>query len=228
VVTGLAKIKTKASYKALKSVVKAGDASYYVEAAAARALGKVGASPLEQGQTKEQKTLKLLDTLLRERAGWNEVVRSGAIGGLSEFKTSEAALKLLLPYTELGIPQPLRLAAIRSLGAISTGQSNASVEHILSRLETLAREDFFLTQVATVSALSQMQVSGALRVLRALAEQSPDGRVKRRAEEAIKTVQKAIGNDKAIEDLRQELDAVKKINQDLKSRLETLEAKAKG
>ena len=227
VVTALAGVKTAKSYKALKSVVKQGDESYYVEGAAATALGKVGASTLENGKNKEKKTLRLLEAVLEDRAGWNEVVRSGAIGGLSMFKSSEQALDILLPYTKIGTPQALRLTAIRALGKISLGQSQTVCDRILDRLAAIAREEFFLTQVSVVIALGQMQVSGAVRVLQGLAEQSPDGRVKRRAEEAMGKVRKAIGADKAVGELRQDLDELKQLNRDLKSRLENLEAKEK-
>ena len=227
VVNALSGVKTADSYKALKSVVEKGDESYYVEGAAAMALGKVGSSTLDNGKDKEKKTLKLLEMVLEKRSGWNEVVRSGAIGGLSVFKSSEAALDLLLPYTEIGVPQALRLTAIRSLGRIAAGQSKVGCDRILDRLAAIAREEFFLTQVAVVMALGQMEVAGAVRVLRGLAEQSPDGRVKRRAEEAMGRVRKAIGADKAVDELRRDLDELKQLNRDLKSRLETLEAKAK-
>lgn len=60
-----------------------------------------------------------------------------------------------------------------------------------------------------------------------LSAQTPDGRVKRRADEAVSRVQKNIGSDKAVKELRQEVDKLKKDNQDLKSRLESLEAKDK-
>ncbi len=225
VVGALGGVKSAQSYETLKAVVEEGDESYLVEATAVRSLGKVGSATIA-GKDKEQKTLKLIDTVLKERAGWNEVVRSGAIAGLSQFKTSEAALDLLLPYTELGIPQPLRLAAIRALGVISTGQEKTVIERILDRLEALSREDFFLTQVATVAALAQMEVRGAVAILRSLATHSPDGRVKRRADEAAQKVQKKLGSDQALADLRQTLEEVQKVNKDLKSRLETLEAKA--
>ncbi|MEO0397710.1 MAG: hypothetical protein AAF243_17235, partial [Cyanobacteria bacterium P01_A01_bin.137] len=75
--------------------------------------------------------------------------------------------------------------------------------------------------------LGQMEIPGAVKVLQGLAEQSPDGRVKRRAEEAMGKVRKAIGADKAVDELRKDLDELKQLNRDLKSRLETLEAKAK-
>ncbi|NEQ51937.1 MAG: aminopeptidase, partial [Leptolyngbya sp. SIO3F4] len=227
VVNSLGGIKTVESYKALKSVVRNGDQSYYVEGAAATALGKVGSSTLDNGKNKENKTLNILEMVLEERAGWNEVVRSGAISGLSMFKSSEDALNLLLPYTKLGIPQALRLNAIRCLGKIAAGQNKINTDRILDRLEAIAREEFFLTQVAVVMALGQMEVSGAVRVLQGLAEQSPDGRVKRRAEEAIGRVRKTIGADKAVDELRRDLDDLKQLNRDLKSRLEALEAKTK-
>jgi aminopeptidase N len=226
VVEALAKIKTLESYKALKPIVENGDASYYVEAAAIRALGTVAASNLN-GKSKEEKALKLLKSVLEERAGWNETVRSGAIAGLSKLKTSEAALNLILEYTAPGVPQALRLSAIRALGAISTGQSNLNLERILDRLEELSGETFFLTQVATANALGQMETIKAVSILQALADQTPDGRVRRIAEEAVQRVQKNAGQDQAVKKLQQDLDQLKKDNQELKSRLESLEAKAK-
>ncbi|MBW4470683.1 MAG: M1 family metallopeptidase [Stenomitos rutilans HA7619-LM2] len=221
----LATIKTRESYKALKSIAEAGDASYYVEAAAIRGLGSIVTSSL--GESREEKVMKVLKSVLKERQGWNEVVRSGAIGALSQMKTSEDALNLILEYTAPGVPQALRLAAIRALGAISTGQANSNLERILDRLRELSRETFFLTQVAVVIALGQMETARAIGILQALADQTPDGRVRRIAEEAVQRVQKNVGSDKAVKQLREELDQLKQANQELRSRLENLEAKAK-
>ncbi|MCY7320384.1 MAG: M1 family metallopeptidase, partial [Phormidesmis sp. CAN_BIN36] len=221
----LAQIKTPESYEALESVVEKGDASYYVEASALRSLGKVAASGLSD-PSQEEKVLTLLKSVLKERQGWNEVVRSGAIGALSHLKTSEAALDLVLEYTAIGVPQPLRLTAIRSLGAISTGQTNVNLERILERLQELSRETFFLTQVSVAVALGQMETTKAIGILQSLADQTPDGRVRRIAEESVQTVQKKAGSDQAVKQLREELDQLKKDNQELKSRLESLEAKA--
>ena len=224
-VEALAAVKTADSYKALKPIVEKGDASYYVEAAAIRALGSIaGANLMEE---KEEKILKLLKSVLKERQGWNEVIRSGAIAALSQMKTSEAALDIILDYTELGTPQALRLTAIRALGAISTGQTNVNLERILNRLKELSRESFFLTQVSVANALGQMETAKAIAILQGLADQTPDGRVRRIAEEAVQKVQKNAGSDQAVKQLRTELDQLKQENQDLKSRLEALEAKAK-
>ncbi|GBE73633.1 aminopeptidase [Microcystis aeruginosa NIES-87] len=222
IVEGLSEIKTLDSYNALKSLLEAGDASYYVEAAAARGLGSMAVGQL---QNKEGEIIDLLNHILQLRKGWNEVVRAGAIGGLSQLKTSSAALESILTYTALGTPQPLRLAAIRALGAISSGQTTDKLTVILERLETIAKETFFLTQVAVCNALGQIENAKAIAILQALSDRTPDGRVRRVAEEAVQKVQKKLGSDKAIQEIREELEKMKQENQELKSRLTKLEAK---
>jgi aminopeptidase N len=224
-VQAIARIKTTASYQALKPIAEKGDASYYVESAAVSGIGSILGSAHEPEH--ESDAIQLFQSVLAERQGWNETVRSGAIAGLSHLKTSEAALQLILENTVAGIPQALRLSAIRALGTISTGQSAAGLERILNRLSELSGETFFLTQMAVVGALGQMETTKAIGILRSMVNQTPDGRVRRNAEEAISKVQKAAGSDQAVKKMQEELDQLKKDNQDLKSRLENLEAKSK-
>ncbi|MEM0979262.1 MAG: M1 family metallopeptidase [Cyanobacteria bacterium P01_H01_bin.58] len=226
VVTALGSVKTPHSYQALAQIVQQGDASYYVEAAANRALGRVGAVQLP-GIPDDLVTLEVLKTVLQERTGWNEMVRSGALGGVSQFKTSATALELILEYTEPAIPSQLRLGAVRALGAISTGQSKPNVERILERLEMISREPQFRTQMTVIAALGMMETPGAVTVLRGIADHIDDGRVQRRAEEAIQKVQKVISKDETVAKLQQDLEELKKSNRELLSRLEELEAKAK-
>jgi aminopeptidase N len=223
-VAALSQVKTVDSFKALQPIAEQGDASYYVEAAALSGLGRIASNLSESAQT--EALLDLYRSVLAERAGWNETVRSGAIAGLSQLKTSEAALNLILQYTASGTSQALRLAAIRALGAISSGQTKLNLERILNRLEELSCESFFLTQVATVSALGQMETVKAIGLLYALAEQTPDGRVRRMAEEAVQRVQKAVGSEQSVQKMQEELEQIKKANQELRSRLESLEAKS--
>ncbi len=226
VVEALATIKTAQSYKALKPLVDKGDPSYYVEAAAARAIGGIAEAGLGD-KSRSDKVLKVLKSILKSRAGWNETVRAGAIAGLSQMKTSQEALELILEYTTPGMSQALRLAAIRALGTISIGQTSSNLERILDRLADLCRETFFLTQVSVAVALGQMETLKAISILQALADQTPDGRVRRIAEEAIAGVRKQANSDQAVKKFQQELDQLKKDNQELKSRLENLEAKSK-
>ena len=222
VIGALSNFKTAVSYDTLASCLQQGDSSYYTEAAAARSLGGMVSGNLKD---KQLEAIALLKEVLEQRQGWNEVVRGGAIGGLSKMKTSGDAVDIIIEYTKPGTPQALRLAAIRSLGAISTGQAPEKLGEILEQLEAIAGESFFLTQVAVVGALGQMQTAQAIGILNKLAAQTPDGRVRRRAEEAVTKVQKNLGADKAVKELRQEVDRLKQTNQDLASRLAKLEAK---
>lgn len=223
VIEAIATIKTSASYHCLAPLVQKGDPSYYVEAAAVQGLGGiVAANPSDD--LRESTVIEVLKVVLKERAGWNEVVRSAAIASLSAMTTSEEAFNLILEYTALGVPQPLRLAAIRALGPVSIGQAPANLERILARFEDIARETFFLTQVAVVSALGKMETPKAIGILRSLAAQTPDGRVHRLAEEAIQKVQKNTESGQALQQIRQDLEQLRQENQKLRSRLEALEA----
>lgn len=223
VITALSNFKDTDSYDTIVNCLSQGDPSYYTEAAAARSLGGMVSGNLKQ---KQSEAIALLKSVLEQRAGWNEVVRSGAIEGLSKMKTSPGAVDVILEYTKPITPQALRLTSIRCLGTASTGQTAEKLGEILEQLEAIAGESFFLTQVAVVGALGQMQTAEAINILNELAAQTPDGRVRRRAEEAVIKVQKNLGADKAVKELRQEVDRLKQANQDLTSRLAKLEAKA--
>jgi aminopeptidase N len=224
IISSLSKVKTQASYDTLKHCLEIGETSYYAEAAAASGLGS-----LISGNLKHQKeeAIALLKSVLEQRSGWNEVVRCGAINGLSQLKTSGTAVEIILSYTALGVPQPLRLGAIRALGGVSTGQTPDKLTEILDRLAAIAQESFFLTQVAVANALGQMETPKAINILQSLADQTPDGRVRRLAEEAIAKVQKSLGSDKAVKELREEINQIKQENQDLQSRLAKLEAQTR-
>ncbi len=224
-IEALTKIKTQASYAAVQAIAKTGDASYLVEAEALRALGSFAASGLSTAPD-EAEVLAMLKQALETRQGWNEVVRIGAIGGLSQMKTAAAALDLILAYTQLGIASSLRLAAIRALGTVSTGQEKSGLTKVLNRLRELLREPAFFTQVSVVRSLEGMADAAAIGILQELSTQAADGRVRRMCEEAIRTVQDNVGSEPAIKQLRDELDQLKQDNQELSSRLGLLESKA--
>ncbi|PZO37523.1 MAG: aminopeptidase [Pseudanabaena frigida] len=225
VLNGLSQNKVQKSLDLIKPFIKKGDPSYVVEATAARLTGDLAATL--SAEREPSKVVKLLQTVLKERAGWNEVVRSGAIAGLAKIKDSDEALETVIKYTEPDVPQPLRLAAIRALGAMGKSQTKPKTEQILNRLKVIAQETFFLTQMAVVASLGQVDNAAAIGVLRSLSDSTPDGRVRRAADEAVQRVQKAIGKDAGLKQLREELDQVRKDNQELKSRLEAIEAKSK-
>lgn len=220
IVEALTHHKNEASYNALKNIVINGDVSYYVESSAINGLGKLTTGSLEGNQ---EEVVTLLEQILAERSGWNEVIRSSAITALSHLKTNEKAVDIIAKYTKLGIPQPLRLTAIRCLGSIAKGQKPDKLTFILEKFESMLSETFFLTQMSLIGGLGQIEDSQAIALLTILADTTPDGRVKRRAEEAINEVRGKLGKDKNMKDLQQAIDKLKEENQDLQSRLAKLE-----
>jgi aminopeptidase N len=221
VIQALSEFKNLKTYEILKKIALEGEATYNIEATA---IGNLGGLVYNNLTAQETEVIDIYEQILAEKAGWNETIRSAAIAGLSKLKNSVSALEIITKYTKIGTPQPLRLAAIRSLGNISTGQKAEQIETILDTLENLANETFFLTQVAVITALRQMETPKVLGILEQFVGQSADGRTKRMAEEAISKVQKSIGSEQAIDNLKKELDKLKKDNQDLESRLANLEA----
>lgn len=221
-IEALTQIKTAASYAAVKAIVQRGDASYQVEAAALRALGSFAASGLSTAPP-EAEVIELLQTALKAPPSWNEVVQIGAIGGLSQLKSSVPALDLILEYTRLGVPSSLRLAAIRAIGPMHGGQEQAGQTKLLNRLRELARETGFFNQIAVIRALEAIKDPSAIGLLYSLQTQAADGRIRRMCEEAIGEVQSQIGTEPAIKQLRDELNQIQQDNQELRSRLAKLE-----
>ena len=117
------------------------------------------------------------------------------------------------------------MTAIRCLGAIAKGQKPDKLTLIFEKFESMVTDTFFLTQMSLIGGLSQIEDSKAIALLTNLADTTPDGRVKRRAEEAINQVRDKLGRDKTSKDLQQAIDKLKEENQDLQSRLAKLEAR---
>ncbi len=220
VVEALTNHKTIETYEALHKIVTDGDDSYYVEASAIRGLTKVITSNLEEKKTE---TIELLAKILEEKSGWNEMIRSGALQGLSQLKTSPEAAEIIIKYTKVGTPQPLRLNAIRCLGAVSQGQKPEQLTTILDTFNSFLPETFFLTQISFIGGVSQIEDARAIALLQNLADTTPDGRVKRRAEEAVNKVRKKLNKNGNLEELQTQLDKLKQENQDLQSRIAKLE-----
>ncbi|WP_218080413.1 M1 family aminopeptidase [Anthocerotibacter panamensis] len=185
--------------------------SYQVSAQAAETVGK----------SRAKGARKLLKKTLKQRDSWNEVVRVGAVNGLAHLKDDPKARNLLLKYTQLGVPQALRLKAIRALGRFGENQEDP---RILEGLTTIAREEFFLTRVATIAALRALRSPRALELLEQLAQSDPDGRVERSALEALEATRQAISQSQEIKNLRETVTELQKLTQELKSRCDILEA----
>ncbi|MDX1978167.1 MAG: M1 family metallopeptidase, partial [Pseudanabaenaceae cyanobacterium bins.68] len=222
-ISALTGFKQQTSLDLIKPLLKNGDPSYLVEAAAAAAIGELAQALSHQSPS--DRVFQLLLTTLETKGGWNEIVRGGAIKGIAKLRDQEQAIATIIKYSQPGVSYQLRLQAIVALGAIAQGQSNAKVQPILAQISLYACDSSFRTQMAVINGLAQIDHRGAIALLQSLKEQTKDGRIKRKAAEAIQAVEQLIGSAAASKQLRSEFDQLKQENQELKSRLTAIEAK---
>ena len=108
-----ASVRTAESEDAIRPRRRSSDASYLVEAEAARSLGK----------TKRESAYDVLIEA-SSRKSWADVVAVGAIDGLAALR-DERAVPHLVSWTKYGRPTRLRRAAIMALPKIDDGQADS-------------------------------------------------------------------------------------------------------
>jgi aminopeptidase N len=190
------------------------DASWLVESERLRALGR----------TRDPRALDVLVAAL-PRASWGDVVRTAALDGLAATRDAKA-LPHLLPHIGYGVPPWSRRAAIAGLG---TARELTTDDSLLARLrEALVDQlDDFDPNVAisAVVALRELRHRSSLAALERAAQRSLDGRVRRRAREALRDLAAALAGDAAVPALRDELEKLRDETRTLRDRLAALEAR---
>jgi aminopeptidase N len=211
VVTALGAFKDDRTAAALIEVVQAGDASYFVEAEAATALGK----------TRRDSALALFQQAVH-KPSWNETIRNGVLRGLAELQ-DESIIPLLRDFTTYGQPPMARYAAIRALGKLG-GEKDPAPAPIVETLTTLLDEEHFRTRMAVLDALESLHSPKTLPELERLRARDLDGRVKRRVEEVIEAIRSERKQTNEVQQLRDDFQALREENKKLLDRLDRLEA----
>ena len=172
----------------LIELLSKGDASYFVEAEAARSLGR----------TRDPRAVEVLSQV-RERPSFQGVIRSGAVEGLAATR-DERALGLVLAETAAGLPMQSRRAAA---GALAEFEGKREV---CERLEELLEDVEFRVRAEAAERLGGLGEARAVPALeRVLRRADEDGRVKRRARESLA----ALAAGKKPDGLRAEVDALR-------------------
>jgi aminopeptidase N len=181
------------------------DASYAVEAEAARALG----------HTRQPIAFDTLVEVL-DRPSWADLIRAGAIDGLAALR-DDRALPHLVARARYGVPMRARRAAIRALPKLSADRrTREMLEDLLEDPDPHLRVDV----AVAVGDLGDTKSRGALG--RAL-ERELDGRVRRRIREVVRDLG---GSPRAEQQrLTDELERIKSDHADLRSRLAKIEAR---
>jgi len=179
------------------------DASYLVEAEAARALG----------QTRQAIAFDVLIDIL-DRPSWSDIVRAGAIDGLAALR-DERAQPHVLARTRYGIPTRGRRAAIVALPKLSTDRKvREALEDLLDQADPYLKVDV----VRALLEVGDVKSRGALAKQ---LERELDGRVRRRIREVLRDLGAA--GKKETERLREELDSLRGEHASLKARLSKVE-----
>jgi aminopeptidase N len=180
------------------------DASYLVEAEAARALGS----------TKQASGFDTLVDVL-DRPSWADVIRAGALDGLANLR-DERAVPHVIARTRYGGSARGRRAAIMALPKLANDKkARETLEDLLDTPDPYVRVD-------VVRALGELGDAKARGALHRQLDRELDGRVRRRIREALRDLGGA--GKRETDRLRDELESLRAEHADLKARLGKLEA----
>ncbi len=193
--------------EALKKVLGKRDESYYVRAQAAMSLGKI--KLVENQET----LIKALGT-----PSHNDVITSGALHGLAELATEEA-LRIVLDYTRLGKPTPVRISATVALAKFP------GRKEVYNRLWELARDEYERVRLAVVQAAREMLDPKLLPMLDYMANNDLNERVKRGARETARKIREQMEKGVEYKQLREELEKIREENRRLAERVARYEVK---
>jgi aminopeptidase N len=205
VASALGKFKSAKAAEALTRLALR-DASYLVEAEAARALGATRQSAAFD---------TLIDVL--DRPSWSDVIRCGAIDGLAALR-DDRAIPHVIARTRYGMPARGRRAAIMAIPKLSTDRkSREAIEELLEAPDPHLRAD-------AARALGELGDTKARAALQRQIDRELDGRVRRRLREVLRDLGGT--GKREVDRLRDELEAMRREHAELRARVGKLETQA--
>jgi aminopeptidase N len=202
VAKALGNYRTAEAAKALTRVAH-DDVSYQVAASACRALG----------ETRQPGAFESLVELL-DRPAWADTLRGGAIEGLAQLR-DRRAVEHVRAATRYGVPERGRRAAVAVLPSMSTSRKTRET------LEEVLDDGNPHLRVSAAMALGELGDTKARPALRQLLERDLDGRVRRRVREVLRDLTGS--GRRETRQLREDLDQLRRSNQELAARLSKLE-----
>ncbi len=199
----------------LKKIAE-GDSSYRVEASAFRALGRV--RDLDSRQFLEDSF---------DRPTHNDMLPMAIFMALGDLEL-EDSWDTLVKGADYGAPKNSRSAAMKALAKLGARFPHRKEEAIecLTRLAQETRGQpatNFRGKLGAIHALTELDDLKAIPTLRWIAENETDGRLRRRAEEAVSSLFSSVKKPVAIQEIRSELEDLTSENKSLRQRIERIE-----
>ncbi|QPJ60621.1 MAG: M1 family metallopeptidase [Candidatus Nitronauta litoralis] len=202
--------------KALKKATE--DPSYRVEAEAYRSLGKM-----------KDPTLREFIEEGLSRPSHNDMAQSAALSALGALEDPDC-WQMLVAHADYGAAKMSRAAAMMAMAKLAKTHSQLKSE-ALDCFRRFAREKrgtpaaVFRGKLWAIQALQMMDDLSALPILREVESNEADGRLCRRAGDAVQALLASAKKPAELKELREELDGVLKENKSFRDRLEVLEKK---
>ncbi len=202
--------------RALSDLLAKGDPSYFVEGAAASALGRTRVAGAF-----EQLTAAL------ERPSWNEAIRANVLRGLAALGEPRVA-GVLAEWVGQSKPMQARAAAADALGTLGKDHRLDSGEargQIVTALLAALEDPWPPVRRAAARALGALGEQSALAALDRMAAAELDGTLVRAARLAARDIRQGKAAGDELKQLHHDLDEVRNDNRKLRERLEALEAR---
>jgi len=209
--------KDEAVLDALRGLIQRGDPSYRVEAAAIQTYGIL--QPTGAGEW--------LASLL-DRDSHQETIRSAALRAMGMLE-DDSAFETLITWAAPGKPSQCRIAAISGLSSLNERAvlTEAETARAVDAIAACAQTDSRWMKRSAIGALRDMGASSraALPVLEAIAAHDPSDRAREAAEKAVEKIKSGQPAQVQVDDLRKELDKLKKDNKRMQEELDKVKAK---
>lgn len=204
--------------KALAKIVKDGNESYRVEAAAIKAYSRV--CPPD-----DPNAVELFRSCL-SRDSYREMIRAAAFKALARHG-GESVVDEVISWTANNKPEEVRAAAIRALGEITTADdvSEASVQKVVNIVQSALKEKNRRIARAAIGAAEHMgdAAQPLVDAIKVIADKAKS-RLHWPAQRALDRIAPKGKTSKKVESLKQRVEELEKENDDLKDKLDRLKA----
>ena len=198
----------------LEKWVVDGDPSYFVEATAALALGRV----------RSPRAVKILTPVLDRRA-YGDTIRSRALEGLGA-TSDEAAYPVIEGAIARKASFQSRRAAVTALGRLAEGTANA--RRARERLEACLADPDFRVRMDAALALAEIGDMRSIPAIEKACAAELDGRAKRRFRNAVTQLREKGSSGDKLRKLGEEFERLRGETARLRERVEKLESRSAG